>query len=165
MRCEVLNVAPLKNLFLHWYKGNTLINTSVFNDPAAHPVNASAAITLLADGGDHGRSIWCEAVMYFYWHGADRPASRSQEYRMEVLCASLMPSDLPNSVLGCLFFTRLTVFQSFLVSPQFLQPSPTAQRRSWSCRMEVRCFSTAQLGGTRPRRTAGASRSPSSSRL
>lgn len=162
MRCDVLNVAPVKNLFLHWYKGNTLINISVFNEPAAHPVNASAAITLLADGGDHGRSILCEAVMYFSRHGAKRLASRSQAYKMEVLCMFL------NAVLSSkfrprlpFFFTRLTVFQSFLVSPQFLQPSPTAQRRSWSCQMEVHCFSTAQLRETRPRRTAGASRTPS----
>lgn len=107
MRCDVLNVAPVKNLFLHWYKGNTLINTSVFNEPTVHPVNTSAAITLLADGDDHGRSIWCEAVMYFYWQGTDRPASRSQDYKMEVLCMFLMPSDLPNSVLSCLFLLVL----------------------------------------------------------
>lgn len=163
MRCDVLNVAPVKHLFLHWYKGNTLINTSVFDDPTVRPVNTSAAVTLLAHGDDDGSSIWCEAVMYFYWQGADSPTSRSQAYKMDVLCMFFTPSYLPNSVLGCRFFTRLVVFPSSLVSPQFLQPSPVvAQRRSWSFQMEARCFSIAQLGETRPRRTAGASQTPPS---
>lgn len=103
LRCDVFNVAPVKNLLLHWYKGNTIINTSDFNELTVHPVNTSSVLTLLADRDDHGRSVWCEAVMYFFWQGTDRPANRSQAYEMEVLCMFSTPSYLPNSVLGRLF--------------------------------------------------------------
>lgn len=106
MRCDVFNVAPVKNLLVHWYKGNTIISTHTFDDLTVYPVNKSSAITLLADRGDHGMLIWCEATMSI-WLRTELPANRSQAYKMEVLCMFLMASYLSNTVL----LTTLVVFK------------------------------------------------------
>lgn len=93
MHCDVFNVAPVEKLLVHWYKGNTIVSTQIFNEPTVYPVNISSNVTLLADREDHGSLIWCEAAMNF-WLGTDRPASQSQAYKMEVLCMFLTPSYL-----------------------------------------------------------------------
>lgn len=109
MQCDVFNVAPVKKLSVHWYKGSMIFSTQTFDNPSVSPVNASSVVTVLADGGDHGRLIWCEASMDL-WLGTDHPANQSQAYKMEVLCMSLMSSYLTHAVLSCLFIC-LVVFE------------------------------------------------------
>lgn len=85
MRCDVFNVAPVNKLSVHWYKGNTNVGTETFGNPTVYPVNTSSVFTLLADRDDHGSLIWCEAAITLQT-GTDRPANRSEAYRMDVLC-------------------------------------------------------------------------------
>lgn len=102
MQCDVFNVAPVKKLSVHWYKGNTKVITQTFDNLTVYPVNTSSVITLHADRDDHGSLIWCEAAMTLL--GSDRHANQSQAYKMEVLCMFLMPSYLSNTILSCLFY-------------------------------------------------------------
>lgn len=102
MQCDVFNVAPVIKLAVRWYKGRRLISTEMFSDTTVRPVNKSAFLTMPAHGDDHKESIWCEAALNF-GPGTDIPASRSQAYKMEVLCRFLILSYLKNAILFIAF--------------------------------------------------------------
>lgn len=98
MQCDVVDVAPVNRLSVHWYKGNRLVRTETFPDKTSNPVNKSHVLTLSAHRDDHEQFIWCEAALIF-GPGTDIPAIRSQAYKMEVLCRFLILSYLINAVL------------------------------------------------------------------
>lgn len=98
MQCDVFNVAPVNKLSVHWYKGSKRVITVTFSDTTLSPVNKSSVLTLSAHGDDHEQSIWCEAALIF-GPGTDIPASRSQAYKMEVLCRFLILSYLRSAAL------------------------------------------------------------------
>lgn len=98
MRCDVFNVAPVNRLSVHWYKGSTRVRTVTFSDTAVKPVNISSVQNLPVYRDDHEQPIWCEAALIL-GPGTDIPASRSQAYKMDVLCRFLILSYLINAVL------------------------------------------------------------------
>lgn len=85
IRCDIVNVAPVRNLSLYCYKGDDVVFTRTFDDIRVGPVNQSAVVKLMAHRDDHGTEIWCEAKMNFL-PGPDVPSILSQRRELNVLC-------------------------------------------------------------------------------
>jgi len=53
LQCDVLNVAPVQNLIINWYKGLTLVNQTIFTDIKT-PVNKTSKLLIRPDRADDG---------------------------------------------------------------------------------------------------------------
>ncbi|XP_078125559.1 hemicentin-1 [Sander vitreus] len=65
MQCDIVNVAPVRNLSVNWHKGNEIIYTEAFDKTSSSPVNTSSVFNLTAERSDNGTQIWCEAQLKF----------------------------------------------------------------------------------------------------
>lgn len=95
LECNITNVAPARNLSVHWYKGNEIFHTDSFNKDLGlkqFPVNLSSVINLDAHRDDNGKQIWCEAKLDFGPSEPNPPALQSKSHKVIVLCEFLMPS-------------------------------------------------------------------------
>lgn len=63
MKCDVVNVAPVKNLSISWYKGRSIYSIETFEDPSPFPVNISSEKSVTVNRNDNGAYIWCEAML------------------------------------------------------------------------------------------------------
>ncbi|XP_067088825.1 intercellular adhesion molecule 5 [Osmerus mordax] len=63
LQCDVLNVAPVRNLTVTWYKGNETIKTDSFSDQRKTPVNKSSILTITPSREDDGALYRCEAQL------------------------------------------------------------------------------------------------------
>lgn len=93
INCDVVNVAPVKQLSVHWYKGKLhespqRVHTDTYDDPSLYPGNKSSVFRGFARKDDHESLIWCEAEMKFGPKLGLLP-NRSQPHKMEVLCKNL----------------------------------------------------------------------------
>lgn len=91
MQCDIVNVAPVRNLSVHWHKGNEVFYTETFNESSVYPVNKSSVLDLTAHRDDNGTQIWCEAKLNFWPTGPNVPSIQSQSHEPNVLCKFLMP--------------------------------------------------------------------------
>ncbi|XP_075942835.1 vascular cell adhesion protein 1-like [Anarhichas minor] len=66
IQCDIVNVAPVSNLSVHWHKGDTISYTERFNGSSTSPVNVTSVFDLTAQRGDDGTQIWCEAQLDFW---------------------------------------------------------------------------------------------------
>lgn len=95
MQCDIVNVAPLRNLSVNWHKGKEVFYTETFNESGiypVYPVNASSVLNLMAHRDDNGTQIWCEAKLNFWPTGPNVPSTQSQSHEANVLCKFIMPS-------------------------------------------------------------------------
>ncbi|XP_026019460.1 intercellular adhesion molecule 1-like [Astatotilapia calliptera] len=87
IQCDIVNVAPARNLSMLWHKGNKILNSETFDDSSPSPVSKSSVLTLTAHGDDDGAEIWCEAKLNL-WPGEQGPAMmRSKSHSVTVLRA------------------------------------------------------------------------------
>ncbi|KAK7175213.1 hypothetical protein R3I93_002193 [Phoxinus phoxinus] len=63
LQCDVLNVAPAQNLTVNWYKGQTLVNQSIFTETIKTPVSKTSKLLISPDRADDGAQYWCEAEL------------------------------------------------------------------------------------------------------
>ncbi|XP_035380986.1 vascular cell adhesion protein 1-like [Electrophorus electricus] len=63
LQCDVQNVAPVHRLTVRWYKGQTLLTDTFFNDPTKTPVNQSATLQISPSRADDAADYWCEAEL------------------------------------------------------------------------------------------------------
>ncbi|XP_059204640.1 vascular cell adhesion protein 1-like [Centropristis striata] len=84
MHCDIVNVAPAKNLSVLWYKGNQIVSTHTFSESELSPVNKSHVYRLIPRRGDNGSPIWCEAKLHFR-PAVSIPTVRSNSYEAVVL--------------------------------------------------------------------------------
>ncbi len=63
LQCDVHNVAPVQNLTVKWYKGQTLLNQTTFNDTIKTPVNETVRLLIRPDRDDDGAQYRCEAEL------------------------------------------------------------------------------------------------------
>ncbi|XP_051243701.1 cell adhesion molecule 3 [Dicentrarchus labrax] len=66
MQCDIFNVAPVRNLSVHWHKGNEIVYTETFDESTVTPVNKSSVLRRAAHADDNGTQIWCEATLKFF---------------------------------------------------------------------------------------------------
>ncbi|XP_051744242.1 hemicentin-1 isoform X2 [Ctenopharyngodon idella] len=63
LQCDVLNVAPVQNLTVKWYKGQTLVNQTIFTDTIKTPVDKTVTLMIRPDRADDGVQYRCEAEL------------------------------------------------------------------------------------------------------
>lgn len=92
MRCDIVNVAPVANVSVHWYKGDQIIYTEKREGSTPFPDNISSAFDLTAQRGDNGTQFWCEAKLDLSPSVPNMPTVLSEPQEVTVLCKFLMPS-------------------------------------------------------------------------
>ena len=63
LQCDVHNVAPVQYLTVKWYKGQTLLNQTNFDDTIKTPVNKTVTLLIRPDRADDGAEYWCAAEL------------------------------------------------------------------------------------------------------
>ncbi|XP_051743723.1 intercellular adhesion molecule 1-like isoform X1 [Ctenopharyngodon idella] len=63
LQCDVLNVAPVQYLTVKWYKGQTLVDQTIFTDTTKTPVNKTVTLMIRPDRADDGVQYRCEAEL------------------------------------------------------------------------------------------------------
>lgn len=87
LMCDVMNVAPAKNLIVKWYKGNETVKTEQFNDTTEKPVNVSSLLTVTAERDDNGALYRCSAELHLGPNGPQLiPTVTSLPYSPDVHC-------------------------------------------------------------------------------
>lgn len=86
MQCDIVNVAPVRNLSVNWHKGNKIIYTEEFDKTSPSPVNTSSVLNLTAQRSDNGTQIWCEAQLKFSPPVPNLHTIQSKSHEVVVLC-------------------------------------------------------------------------------
>ncbi|KAK2833282.1 hypothetical protein Q5P01_017171 [Channa striata] len=81
--CDIQRVAPVRNLSVRWYKGDTIIHTDTFDNASKKPVTASPVLSLTTTRADNGVTLRCEAHMDLRPEGPQLNVS-SQAYDIKV---------------------------------------------------------------------------------
>lgn len=86
MQCDIVNVAPARNLSVLWYRGNDLLFTETFDESVGTPLNKSSVFSLTAHRDYDGGQIRCEAKLNFWRAGPNIPSMPSSgSYHTTVL--------------------------------------------------------------------------------
>ncbi|XP_050957591.1 hemicentin-1-like, partial [Labeo rohita] len=79
LQCDVQDVAPVQNLTVKWYKGQTLLSQTTFTDTSRKPVNEVAKLLITANRADDGAQFWCEAELDLGAEGPQPPPKKTSE--------------------------------------------------------------------------------------
>ncbi|XP_063758972.1 cell adhesion molecule 3-like [Eleginops maclovinus] len=85
MHCDIVNVAPIRNLSVAWHIGNSIIHNDSFNNPTKFPVNTLSVLNLTAQRGYNGAQVWCEAKLLFSPPIKSLPVIQSKLHKLIVL--------------------------------------------------------------------------------
>ncbi len=86
LQCDVHNVAPVQNLTVKWYKGQTLLNQTIFTDTSKTPVNGSTTLLIRPDRDDDGAQYRCEAELDLGEEGPQTPTETLEPLSVEIYC-------------------------------------------------------------------------------
>ncbi|RXN31766.1 intercellular adhesion molecule 1-like protein [Labeo rohita] len=78
LQCDIQDVAPVQNLTVKWYKGQTLSSQTSFTDTSITPVNEVAKLLITADRADDGAQYRCEAELDLGAEGPQPPPKQHQ---------------------------------------------------------------------------------------
>ncbi|XP_046897263.1 uncharacterized protein LOC124481440 [Hypomesus transpacificus] len=82
--CSIEKVAPIQDLKVRFYRGDTLLDTQVPNETTGlKPQSAAFPLTVTAREEDDGSEVWCEASLDLDLE--DRPVKKSARVRTSVL--------------------------------------------------------------------------------
>ncbi|XP_067277387.1 intercellular adhesion molecule 5 [Pseudorasbora parva] len=101
LECEVLNVAPVQNLIIKWYKGPTLVDQTTFNDTIKTPVNKTSELLIRPDRADDGAQYRCEAELELGEEGPQPPPKVTSDplhitvYFKPIINETKLPSIVP----------------------------------------------------------------------
>ncbi|CAN9505574.1 unnamed protein product [Ophioblennius macclurei] len=89
--CDIVNVAPLQNLSVTWFKGDTIIHRETFSNSTKEPVNQTSVLKFMPLREDSGSVIRCEARLNLGPVGPDLNVSSEElsftvSFGPEVLC-------------------------------------------------------------------------------
>uniref|UniRef100_UPI003AAC59FB intercellular adhesion molecule 5 n=1 Tax=Centroberyx gerrardi TaxID=166262 RepID=UPI003AAC59FB len=91
LQCDIINVAPVQNLTVRWYRGNETVKTELINDTRRRSSNVSSHLTVIPTADDNGAEFGCEAQLYL---GPDElqphPTATSAPYIASVLYKPLI---------------------------------------------------------------------------
>ncbi|XP_077069593.1 vascular cell adhesion protein 1-like isoform X6 [Siphateles boraxobius] len=80
LQCDVLKVAPVQNLTVNWYKGQTLVNQTFFTDTIITPVSKTSKLQIRPDRADDGAQYWCEAKLELGEEGPRPPPNVTSDH-------------------------------------------------------------------------------------
>ncbi|XP_056106566.1 hemicentin-1-like [Rhinichthys klamathensis goyatoka] len=80
LQCDVLNVAPVQNLTVNWYKGQTLVDQTIFTDTIHTPVSKTSKLLIRPDRADDGAQYWCEAKLELGEEGPQPPPTAPSKH-------------------------------------------------------------------------------------
>ncbi|XP_016318544.1 hemicentin-1 isoform X1 [Sinocyclocheilus anshuiensis] len=73
LQCDVHDVAPVQNLTVKWYKGQTLLNQTTFTENSKTPLNIVTTLLIRPDRADDGAQYRCEAELELGAEGPQPP--------------------------------------------------------------------------------------------
>ncbi|XP_035253442.1 hemicentin-1-like isoform X2 [Anguilla anguilla] len=73
LQCEVQNIAPVQNLTVKWYKGETLENQTSYDALTKTPVNVSSTLLITPTSADDGAQYSCVAELELGPEGPQPP--------------------------------------------------------------------------------------------
>ncbi|XP_010775768.1 cell adhesion molecule 3-like isoform X1 [Notothenia coriiceps] len=85
LQCDIVDVTPIRHLFVVWHIGNSIIYEHSFTDNTTFPVNTSSVLNLTAQRGYNGAQVWCEAKMIFSPPVQSLPTIQSKPQKLIVL--------------------------------------------------------------------------------
>ncbi|KAM6965921.1 vascular cell adhesion protein 1 [Tautogolabrus adspersus] len=95
LQCDIIEVAPVQNLIVRWYKGEQIIKTETFSNTTKRPVSESSTLMVNISRGDHGAQFRCEAQLDFGPFGVQTPVI-SKTHNVSVLYAPTFKSNTVN---------------------------------------------------------------------
>lgn len=100
LKCDFINVAPVQNLTVKWYRGNESIKTQMFEGYSMQPVNRSSYLTVRHERGDNGKKFSCRAELHLGPNGPNPvPTVTSEPYTADVNYKPKVKS-CPNHYIG-----------------------------------------------------------------
>uniref|UniRef100_A0A8C3AFK6 Ig-like domain-containing protein n=1 Tax=Cyclopterus lumpus TaxID=8103 RepID=A0A8C3AFK6_CYCLU len=78
IQCDIVNVAPVSSLSVHWHRGDAIFYTERFDGSSLSPVNKTSVFNLTAQRGDDETRIWCEAQLDFWTPVPNVPRIKSE---------------------------------------------------------------------------------------
>lgn len=73
LQCDVLNVAPVQNLTVRWFKNNQTIKTDSVTTTTKTPVDVTSTLMVNINRGESGAQFRCEAQLDFGPYGPQPP--------------------------------------------------------------------------------------------
>ncbi|KAF1379659.1 hypothetical protein PFLUV_G00178320 [Perca fluviatilis] len=70
LQCDIVDVAPIQNLTVRWYKNNQAIRNDSFTNTTKTPVSESSTLAINISREDNGAEFRCEAQLDFGPHGS-----------------------------------------------------------------------------------------------
>ncbi len=87
LQCDVHDVAPVQYLTVKWYKGQTLLNQTTFNNTIKTPVDETVTLLIRPDRADDGAQYRCEAELDLGAEGPQpHPTNSSKPLSIAVHC-------------------------------------------------------------------------------
>uniref|UniRef100_A0A8C1WVZ0 Ig-like domain-containing protein n=1 Tax=Cyprinus carpio TaxID=7962 RepID=A0A8C1WVZ0_CYPCA len=84
LQCDIYNVAPVQELTVKWYKGQTLLDKTTFTEDNKSPVNETATLQIRPDRADDGAQYRCEAELDLGEDGPQYPTESLQPLSAEL---------------------------------------------------------------------------------
>uniref|UniRef100_A0A3Q3WDL1 Ig-like domain-containing protein n=1 Tax=Mola mola TaxID=94237 RepID=A0A3Q3WDL1_MOLML len=79
--CDIINVTPLQNLNVKWYRGNETVHTQIVSGTSVTPVNVSLTLMVTAGRDLGGAHFRCEVELIFGANGPEFiPTATSSPY-------------------------------------------------------------------------------------
>ncbi|XP_069571703.1 hemicentin-2 [Brachyistius frenatus] len=97
--CDILNIAPVQNLIVRWYKGDAIISTQHYrNINSKKPVNQSSVYSFTPTRQDNGATFRCEASMDLGPEGPQFIVTSQENnitvfFAPEILCSAIELSE------------------------------------------------------------------------
>ncbi|XP_026056954.1 hemicentin-1-like [Carassius auratus] len=84
LQCDVHDVAPVTELAVKWYKGQTLLDQTTFTEDSKTPVNVNTTLLIRPDRADDGAQYRCEAQLDLGEDGPQYPTKSLEALSAEV---------------------------------------------------------------------------------
>lgn len=84
LQCDI-NVAPVQNLTVRWYKDNQTVETQAFNRTTKEAIDVSSTLKVNIRRGESGAQFRCEAQLDLGAYGKQPPVI-SETHRVFVHC-------------------------------------------------------------------------------
>ncbi|GAA6218128.1 immunoglobulin superfamily member 10-like [Lates japonicus] len=103
--CDIINVAPVQNLTVKWYRDNETVTTERFNKSSVTPVNVTSTLRVTPTNKNDGARFKCDAELHLGPNGPKQIPATSSEPHIAVVNYKPLIEDLPDRYGGAENFT------------------------------------------------------------